>query len=116
MKNLFGLLFVCTLFVMTSCGGGEKCATDFAGTYTGTESCDVLGTVSTGAITEIVIAGTDGDYTIGGVKADQDDCTLSIDNTVFGIGSKTTVTINGSTITLVKDNVGIEVCTFTGTK
>lgn len=115
MKNLFGLLFVAALFTLVSCGG-EDCIDDFAGTYVGTESCDAIGIISVGAKTQIVITGTDGDYTVDGEKADQDDCTLTIDNSTFGIGEKTTVTISGSTITLVQNNTGVEICTFTGTK
>lgn len=120
MKNLFGLLFVCALFALTSCGD-DGCTEDLAGTYTGTLSCTILGDSDA----TVTITGTDGNYAITGaglLSADlkQDGCTLSYDETPLGTGEKATITLSGTTLTVVREitalSVTTETCTFTGTK
>ena len=120
MKNLFGLLLVCSLFALTSCGD-DGCTEDFTGTYTGTNACSLFGDEDA----TVIITGTDGSYSISGAglastSLDQDNCTLSYDNTSFGSGEEVTVTLSGTTLTVVREikllSVTSETCTFTGTK
>ncbi len=120
MKNLFGLLFVAALFTLVSCGG-EDCVEDFAGTYTGTNACSLLGDSDE----TVTITGTDGDYTVSGAglassTLDQDGCTLSYDVTPLGTGETVSITLSGTTLTVVREikvlSAVTETCTFTGTK
>lgn len=116
MKNLFGLLFICALFSLASCGG-DSCDENFAGTYTGTNDC-------AGAVVdaEVTITGEDGNYAITGLYTedlDQDDCTLSFEKTLLGVGEKVTITMTDSlTLRIVQEEAatGVVLCTFTGTK
>lgn len=117
MKNLFGLLFVCALFALTSCGSDGCEDQDFTGTYTGTNSC-----AGTDSDAEVTITGTDGSYAITGTfsnsSLDQDGCTLSYSNTVLGIGEEVEITLSGTTLTIVQKEAATSatLCTFTGTK
>lgn len=116
MKNLFGLLFVCALFALTSCGDDTaKCESDFTGTYTGTETCTLVFNTWEGDLTEVVITGSDDNYTVNGEKATQEGCTLTVDKTVLGLGTTETITISGDTLTLSSDNIDGD-CVFTGIK
>ena len=116
MKNLFRLLFVCALFALTSCKDNvAKCETDFAGTYTGTETCSLLFNTWEGDLTEVIITGSDDNYKVNGENASQEGCTLTVDKTVFGLGTTETITISENTLTLASDNIDGD-CIFTGTR
>jgi len=115
MKNLFGLLFVCALFALTSCGD-DGCDLDLSGTYTGMNDCAGVSVDAT-----VTISGTDGDYSVSGVVSnsslDQDGCTLSYEVSAIGVTvEKVTITLSGTTLTVVQELLGVTACTFTGTK
>ena len=116
MKNVFNFLFVGVLILLTSCGEDvKKCETDFAGTYTGTETCTLLFTTSVGDLTEVVITGSDDNYKVNGRDATQIGCTLTVDRTIAGLGTTETITISENILTLASDNIDGD-CIFTGTK
>ena len=118
MKNLFGLLFICTLFALTSCGGDDGCTEDLTGTYTGNDVCS--GTTFDDV--SVTISGTEGNYTISGwyssTDVKQDGCDLSYSNTLFGVGEEVELSFSGNTLTLLQKEsaTGTTICTFTGTK
>jgi len=116
MKNLFNLLCLCAIVALSSsCNKEAECASDFTGTYIGTETCTLFLTTSDGDLTEVVITGEDGDYEVNGEEATQNGCTLTVDRTILGLGTIETVTLDGDTLTLSSDKIDGD-CVFTGTR
>lgn len=108
------------IFAMSfiSCGGDEGCASDFAGTYVGSNEC-------TGVVNdrvEVIITGTDGDYEVSGLytaELDQDGCTLSFSNTLLGVGERAVFTLTDSlTLNIVQRESAsnLVLCNFNGRK
>ncbi len=116
MKNLLNVLCLLTVIIaLASCDKEAECEADFTGTYTGTETCTLLITTSTGDLTEVIITGEDGDYVVNGEEATQDGCTLTVDKTILGLGTVETITLSGDTLTLSSDKIDGD-CVFTGVR